>query len=486
MDDKATPSNPETGDLSRRSATELARLIASRTVTSRAVVSAFLSRIETFNPTYNAIVSLRPAADILAEADRADEAVARGQTIGPLHGLPIAIKDLAATKGLRTTLGSPLYSDNVPDADALAVARVRGAGAIIIGKTNTPEFGLGSHTYNPIFGATRNAFDPSRSAGGSSGGAALALALSMLPIADGSDFGGSLRNPAAWNNVFGLRPSQGRVPSTASPDAFMSQLSTDGPMGRHVEDLALLLSVQAGHDARAPLSLDGTGFRYEQHLEEFGPARIAWLGDFGGHLPMENGVLDLCRSGLARLEALGCTIVPLVPAFDAEALWQAFVVLRQFSTGGKFMEHYRDPAKRALLKPEALWECEGYLALTAQDVYEAAVVRSSWYATLQQIFLDVDFLALPAAQMFPFPVETTWPGSIAGRPMDSYHRWMEVVAPVTLSGSPAISLPVGFGGEGGHLPMGVQIVGRPRDDLAVLRLAYAYERANPWIAAARG
>ncbi len=476
----------EPEELVRFGARALAGLIATRQVSAREVVTAFLDRIEEFNPTYNAIVSLRPAGEILADADAADQAVARRQQIGPLHGLPMAIKDLSATRGLRTTLGSPLFADFVPDSDTVPVARVREAGALIIGKTNTPEFGLGSHTYNAVFGVTRNAFDPTRSAGGSSGGAAAALALSMLPVADGSDLGGSLRNPAAWGNIFGMRPSQGRVPSSPLPEAYLCQLSTDGPMGRYVEDVAMLLSVQAGWDVNAPLSLPEPGYRYEDRLNEAPGRRIAWLGDLGGHLPMEDGVLELCRAGLDGLGRLGCAVESVVPKFDYDALWRAFVVLRQLSIGGKLSRFYEDPVKRALMKPEAQWECEQFAGVTAADLFEASATRTAWYGLVVELFAEFDFLALPSAQVFPFPVEWTWPRSIAGRPMDSYHRWMEVVAPITLTGCPAISIPVGFGpGPNGRLPMGMQIVGRPRDDLSVLQLAHAYERANPWIAAAR-
>jgi amidase len=470
--------------LIRRSATLLARQIATGQVSSREVVTAFLDRIDAVNPTYNAIVSMRSRSDILAEADSADAAARRQPRLGALHGLPIAIKDLAATKGLRTTQGSPL-ADTVPPSDALFVHRMREAGAIIIGKTNVPEFGLGSHTTNPVFGPTRNAFDVTRSAGGSSGGTAVALALDMLPVADGSDFGGSLRNPAAWNNVFGLRPSQGRVPALAAPDAFFSQLATDGPMARHVEDLALLLSVQAGWDVRAPLSLPDPGYRFEERLTPAAPARIGWLGDLGGHLSFEDGIMAVCSTALDRLARLGHTIESILPAFDYEALWRAFVVLRQVSVGGRLMPFYEDTARLALLKPEAQWECEGYLGLSARDVFEASCVRTAWFGCLVEVFDQVDYLALPAAQVWPFPVAWRWPRTIEGRTMDTYHRWMEVVAPITLSGCPAVSLPAGFGGPGGHLPMGLQIVGRPRDDRGVLRLALGYEHANPWIAEAR-
>lgn len=473
--------------LTELSARALARGIAARAFSAREVVTAFLERIDRYNPIHNAVVSLRPRADLLAEAEAADAAVRRGDPLGALHGLPVAVKDLAATVGLRTTLGSPLFADWVPDADALHVARMRAAGALIIGKTNTPEYGLGSHTVNPVFGATRNAFDPSRSAGGSSGGAAVALARAMLPVADGSDFGGSLRNPAGWNAVFGFRPSQGRVPALSVPDAFLVQLATDGPMGRTVEDVATLLSVQAGWDPRAPGSLADPGFRYEDRLDGPPPAaRVAWLGDLGGHLPVEDGILGVCETALARLAELGCTVAPVaLPGVDFEALWRAFVVLRQVAVGGRLMPAFADPARRALLNPQAVWECEGFLRLSARDVHEASAVRTAWYARALDLFAAFDVLALPTAQVWPFPVEWAWPRAVAGRAMDSYHRWMEVVVPATLLGCPTAAVPAGFGGPGGFLPMGLQLVGRPRDDLSVLQLAHAYERASPWIAAAR-
>ncbi|ALA18258.1 MULTISPECIES: amidase [unclassified Chelatococcus] len=482
----ANPTGDVTGkapELCRLDAGTLVRLIARRDVSAREVIGAFLDHIAAINPTYNAIVSLSPREDILAEADAADAALARGEAAGPLHGLPQAIKDLAPTKGLTTTFGSPLFADFVPPADAIAVARMRAAGAIIIGKTNTPEFGLGSHTYNPVFGATRNAYAPTRTAGGSSGGAAVALATRMLPVADGSDFGGSLRNPAAYNNIFGFRPSQGRVPSLPAPEGFFTQLGTEGPMARNAADLARLLSVQAGHDPRAPLSLDGGGPDYEAALDaDLKGRRIAWLGDLGGHLAMEDGILALCEGGLRHLADAGLIVEPHVPAFDFEALWQAFVALRHFMVGGKLKALYDDPAKREQLKFAVRWEIEGGQRLSAYALYEASTVRSAWYASVLRLFERFDYLALPTAQVFPFPIEEEWPKAIAGRTMDSYHRWMEVVAPVTLSGCPAVSVPVGFNAAG--LPMGMQLVGRPRDDLSVLQLVRAYEQVSPFPAVA--
>lgn len=463
------------------SAREVARAIAERRLSARDVAREHLDRVDRLNGLHNAVVSLRPRGEILAEAEAADRAVRSGERLGALHGLPVAVKDLAATAGLRTTLGSPLFADAVPERDAVHVARVRAAGAIIVGKTNVPEFGLGSHTVNAVFGATRNAFDPSRSAGGSSGGAAVALALGMTVLADGSDFGGSLRNPAGWNSVYGFRPSQGRVPSSPVPDAFLSQLSTDGPMGVCVDDLALLLDVQAGWHPSAPLSLPAPERPFSSDSSLHRTFRIGWLGELGGHLAVEDGILDLCRGALDRFAAGGHAVEAVVPDFDFGALWRAFVALRHFSTGGKLAPLFEDPEKRALLKPEAQWECEGFLRLTAPDLFAATAVRSAWYARVLALFERFDALALPSAQVWPFPIETDWPSRIAGRAMDSYHRWMEVAVPATLAGCPAACVPAGFGGPGGGLPMGLQIIGRPRGDDEVLRLCRAYERANPWI-----
>ncbi|WP_370640226.1 amidase [Aurantimonas sp. HBX-1] len=458
-------------ELCRLGATELAALLAKGAVSSREIVTAFLDHIDRVNPAHNAIVSLRERSDILAEADAADGRLRAKGPDGLLHGLPIAIKDLAPTKGLRTTFGSPIHADFVPDADSLTVARIRAAGAIVIGKTNTPEFGLGSHTYNPVFGTTRNAYDPGLSAGGSSGGAAVALALRMLPVADGGDMGGSLRNPAGYNNVYGMRPSQGRVPNAGSEDLFYSQLATDGPMARSVADLAGLLAIQAGPDARAPLSLQDP-FRWEPGTRAR-PGRIAWLGDLGCHLAMEAGVLDVCEWALARLAAAGCAAEPVLPKFDWERLWSAFVVLRQFSIAGKHGPLFDDPATRGLLKPEMQWEIESGRRLSADALYAAARTRTDWYLECLRLFEDFDALALPSAQLFAFDADWHWPREIAGRPMDSYHRWMEVVAPGTLSGCPVISLPAGFDGAGRS--MGLQLIGRPGDDAGLLGLAELHE-----------
>ncbi len=470
---------PPADDICRKSAVELATKIRSRDLSVREVVGAFLDRIEAVNPHVNAIVSLRERDELLREAEAADDFLARNQErAGPLFGLPLAIKDLALTQGIRTTFGSPIFADFVPAEDEFFVARMRRAGAIIIGKTNTPEFGLGSNTYNPVFGPTLNAFDPRWTAGGSSGGAAVALALDMVPVSDGSDFGGSLRNPGAYNNVFGFRPSQGLVPAGPAPEVFHAQMGVDGPMGRSVRDMALLLDVQAGYHPHAPLSMQGHGNFLAGLSEPTLGGRIAWLGDLGGALPLEEGILNLCAEALNRFNEAGFTWEPIVPDFDMEALWQAFVTLRQATSGCALKLHADVPGRRALLKPEALWEAEGAARLTAPQIHAASVLRTSWHHTLLALFDRFDLLALPSAQVFPFDVRTPWPKEIAGHVMDSYHRWMQVSSLATMGGCPAVNVPAGFDPDG--RPMGMQLIGPPRGDLAVLRTAAAYEAVLPW------
>ncbi|WP_374426696.1 amidase [Paracoccus sp. (in: a-proteobacteria)] len=467
------------------SARDLSAAIHARTLSCVEVMAAYLDRIEALNPEVNAIVSIRPRAQLLAEAARADAEIAAGRPRGWLHGLPQAPKDLTATRDLPTTKGFRGLQKHLPPADSVLVERMRAAGAILIGKTNTPEFGLGSHTYNALFGTTRNAWDQSRSAGGSSGGAAVALALDMLPVADGSDMMGSLRNPAGWNNIYGLRPSAGLVPMAPQPELFFNQLSTEGPMARNVADLAMLLSVEAGHDPRAPLSLAGDGTAFAAPLgRDVAGARIGWLGDLDGHLPMGVGVLDTCAQGLAILTELGCHVEPARTGFDMDRLWRAWVVLRAFMVSGSLGALYDEPRARDLLKPEAIWEIETGRALTGSQIYAASTTRSAWYQTLLGLFERYDYLVLPSAQIFPFDADLHWPAEIAGRAMDSYHRWMEVVIPATLAGAPALAVPSGFGPEGPQagLPMGLQIIAAPGRDRALLDLGHAYDLAQPFTA----
>ncbi|SRR5579883_1628393 len=475
MDDLLPSVAPEILDTD---AIDLARAIRSRRISCAELMATSLDRIEALNPRFNAIVALQERAPLLARARAADEAIARGEALGPLHGFPIAVKDLASVQGLPTTMGAPLLKGFVPTSDSIFVERLRRAGAIFIGKTNTPEFGLGSQTYNQVYGATRNAYDPQRTSGGSSGGAAVALALRMLPLADGSDYGGSLRNPAGWSNVYGFRPSLGRVPAEGL-DAWLPSMGVVGPMARNPADLGLLLSVIAGYDAREPLSIPGDGEAFCGALDaDVAGKRIAWLGDFGGAIPYEPGVLAICEQALRTLETLGCVVEAAVPDFSFDALWQAFVTLRAWRTGARLMPFYRDPAKRALLKPEAIWEIERGRALSAFDISAAAEVHTQWHRAMLRFFERYDFFVLPTAQVFPFAVETHWPRSIAGRTMETYHEWMKCAVPATMAGVPALAAPAGFNAEG--LPMGVQICGANRAELETLQLAQAYHRATQW------
>jgi amidase len=456
-------------------ATVLSRAIHSRRISCVEVMNAYLDHIVQFNPQVNAIVALQERQNLLALARERDAQLARGETMGPLHGFPHAVKDLQAVKGIRMTMGSPIMKDFVPAADGLMVARLRAAGAIFIGKTNTPEFGLGSHTYNPVYGVTRNAYDTTRSAGGSSGGAAVSLALRMLPVADGSDYGGSLRNPAGWNGVFGFRTSIGRVPNDAH-DGWLPSMGVSGPMARNVTDLAMLLSVQAGFDPRVPLSLEGDGSVFQQRLERsFKGKRVAWGADFRGHTPCEPDVLEVCKAATRTLESLGCIVEDAVPDFDFEALWQATIRLRGWQQGASILAYYEDPAKRALLKPEAVFEIETGLRQSARDITAASVVRTDWSQTMRRFFERYDFFVVPTAQVFPFDADQRWPQEIAGQRMQTYHEWMKAALLVTMSGCPALAAPAGFNDSG--LPIGIQIIAPNRQELSCLQLAYAYESA---------
>jgi amidase len=455
-------------------ADDLSRAIHAKDVSCVEVMSAYLERIWTLNPKYNAIVSLQDEDLLLWQARELDERLANGVDMGWLHGLPQAIKDLAATAGIRTTNGSPLNKDNVPAADNLMVSRMKAAGCIVIGKTNAPEFGLGSHTFNEVFGHTHNAYDLSKTSGGSSGGAAVSLATRMLPVADGSDFMGSLRNPAGWNNVFGFRPSQGRVPNAPAADAYVSQLGTEGPMGRTVKDVAMLLDVQAGYDARAPLSLND-GARFNGRLDglDAKTMRIGWLGDLNGYLAMEPGVLDVCSGALGRLEGAGCTVEPASFDYPPEDAWDAWLVWRRWLVASRIAPYLKNPENRDLIKPEALWEYDEARSLTGADVLDASQQRTEFFQSMLRLFERFDYLALPSAQVFPFDGSLRWPSSIAGRTMDTYHRWMEVTIYATFAGLPAVCVPAGFSADG--LPMGLQLIGRPRGDWDTLRVAALYE-----------
>ena len=449
-------------DLFYMSARDLVAAILSGQLSAERVMQACLDRVAEVNGRVNAVVSLREADALLSEA----RAVDRSGPSGPLAGVPTAIKDLSDVRGLPNSQGSPIFAGEISQSDEPHVARMRAAGALFIGKTNVPEFGLGSHSYNPVFGVTGNPYAPHLSAGGSSGGAAAALASGMMAIADGSDMMGSLRNPAGWCNVYGMRPTHGLVPGADGGDLYLHKLSTRGPMARDPRDLALFLGVLAASASFDDLTASASD------------ARIGWLGDWGGALPMEPGIIALCETALGHLEHVGATVSPLAPPVSRDVIWDAWTDLRSFTIAAEAGGLYEAADTRARLKPDAVWEIERGLALTAMDVHEASLKRSDWYRAAMKLFESFDILALPSAQVWPFPVETHWPGEIAGQDMDTYHRWMEVVIPASLLGLPAICVPAGFGEN--DLPMGLQLIGRPGADRMLLEVAEAYHQATDW------
>lgn len=457
-------------DQTRQSARTLLADLRNGRISARELMQSTLDRIDAVNGRVNAIVALRERSELLDEARRADD----GPVRGALHGLPIAVKDLVDVAGLVSTQGSPLYRDHVPGCDDLIAARMRGAGALLIGKTNVPEFGLGSHSVNPVYGATRNPYDLTRSCGGSSGGAAVALATGMLALADGSDMMGSLRNPAAWNNVYGFRPTWGRVPSEPAGDTFLHQLSTHGPMARNPRDLALLLDVIAGPDPRQPHA------PAMQPVQPIQPAatrgrRIAWLGDWGGAYPCEGDVLTTLNKALKIFDELGCHVEAPAPPFDADLLWQSWITLRAWKIAAKYLP-MMDQA--AIFGDNVMWEVERGASLTAMDVHRASVIRSDWFRCAAGLFEDYDALVLPSAQVWPFDVALDYPKRIGAVDMDCYHRWMQCAIPAGLIGLPCLAVPAGFGAAG--LPTGMQVMGPRGGDRAILELGQAYHEATRW------
>jgi amidase len=468
-------------------ASALSQRIHARQVSCVEVMQAYLAQWERVNPRLNALVSRRPPEALIEEARRCDAELSAGRSRGWLHGIPQAIKDTSAVQGLPTTYGCRVLAQAIAPRDSVMAARTKAAGAIVVAKTNVPEFGLGSHTFNELFGITRNAWDSAVCAGGSSGGACSALAARMLPVADGSDFMGSLRNPAAWHNVFGLRPSQGLVPFGPGPEVWVNQLGTEGPLARSVRDLSRLLHTQSGHDARLPLSWSDPGLAglAETLPRDSAPLqglRIGWWGDLGGHLATEPGVLDACHGALRRFEGAGARVEPLAHGFDAEALWRTWLVWRQALTAPRVAAVLALPGAREQIKPEALWEHAQGQALDFLTFDRACQERTAFLHHLLAQFEQVDLIALPAAACWPFPVEQRWPRELAGRRMDTYHRWMECTLYATLAGAPAISVPAGFD-PSGRWPMGLQLMAAPRKDAQLLTWVAAYEHlVDDWLA----
>ena len=451
-------------------ATELARRIRERGLSAVEVMEAHLRQIERINPKVNAIVTLTPEEAMDAACD-ADERLARGGEVGPLHGLPIAHKDLVPTKDMRTTFGSRVYRDHIPDHDALIVERLREAGAILIGKTNTPEFGAGSQTFNEVFGETKNPYDPTKTCGGSSGGAAVSLACGMLPIADGSDVGGSLRNPASFCNVVGMRPSVGRVPSWPGVAAWFP-LAVEGPMARTVDDVALMLSAMVGQDPRSPVSLPEPGEAFANPPErDFSGIRVAWSQDLGG-LPVDPCVTAVLEEARPVFEGLGCIVEEGEPDFSgADEIflsWRAWHY--ELSYGHLLDEHRGD------MKETVVWNIEEGRKLTGPQLGRAEMKRTELYHRVRKFMDSHEFLVLPVSQVPPFDIEQPYVTEINGIKMANYIEWMKSCYYITVTGLPAISVPCGFTPEG--LPVGVQIVGRYRDDLGVLQIACAFERAT--------
>lgn len=457
-------------DICLRSAVELAGLIRQKKLSACEVMRAHLKQIERWNPRVNAIITLVPEDELMARASAADRALAEGKSPGPLHGLPLAVKDLHQTKGIRTTSGSVLYKDYVPDFDCLVVEREKKAGAIVIGKTNVPEFGLGSQTFNKIFGATLNPYDSKKTCGGSSGGGAVALACGMVPLADGSDMGGSLRNPPNFCNVVGMRPSPGRVPNSPVQLGWFTQ-GVAGPMARTVADCALFLSALAGFDPRSPLSIDAPAEQFAAPLHRgFKGVRVAMMKDLG--LPWEPAVRNAFASQRKVFESLGCIVEEAEPdlrdANECFLSWRHWLLELQF---GDLAESYGDK-----LNEYIHWHVAEGRTLTGAYLSRLEARRTALYQRMREFMERYEFFLLPVNQVLPFDVTLAFPEEIDGTQMENYLAWMKSAYYISAVGNPAISVPCAFSDT--NLPIGLQIVGRHHDDWGVLQMAYAFEQAT--------
>ncbi|MGY1601477.1 amidase [Geodermatophilus sp. SYSU D00815] len=463
-------SHPDT-DLCFRPATELAALVRGRAISARELLEAHLDRIERVDPGVNAIVTL-DVEGARAAADAADAALAAGEEVGPLHGLPVAHKDTHATGGMRTTWGSPLFSRTVPARDELVVERLRVAGAVRVGKTNVPEFAAGSHTFNPVFGVTHNPYRHGLSAGGSSGGAAAALAAGLVPLAEGSDMGGSLRNPAAFCNVVGLRPTPGRVPTWPSPLGW-STLSVQGPMGRTVADVALQLSAIAGPDPRVPISLEAPGQDFAPPLHgDLRGLRVAWAPDLGGRVTVDPAIPAVLAGAVQVFADLGAAVEEDCP--DLSGADEVFGTLRAWLFEQAHLEKSRRHPE--LVKESIRWNAEMGAKLTGADVARAEVAHTQLHERVVAFFERYDVLLAPTTQVLPFPVELEYPTEIGGVAQENYLEWMRSCTLLSPTGCPALSVPGGFTTDG--LPVGLQVVGAPRADRRVLEVGHAFEQAT--------
>ena len=460
----------ESPDICFLSAVEMARLIRRKKLSAREAMAAHLKQIERVNPKVNAIVTFTPE-QATENARKADEAQAHGATLGPLHGLPVVHKDLFDTLGVRTTYGSRILKDNVPKRDAMIVERIAKAGAISVGKSNTPEFGAGSQTFNEVFGATRNPYDLTKTCGGSSGGGAVSLACGMAPIADGTDSGGSLRNPPAFCNVVGLRVAPGRVATEAQGNAWAT-LSVNGPMGRTVSDVALLLSAIAGPDPRCPISIEEPGSRFAGNLERgFKGTRVAWFKDMGG-IPFDPRILKVVNAQRKVFEGLGCIVEEAEP--DWTGAFEGYDTLRAWGYASSQAENVR--LHRDLVKDTILWEVERGSKLSGADIAQAHALRSRAWDRMRVFQEKHEYFITPTTQVLPFDVNQPYPTEIAGVKMSNYVEWQKSCILISALENPAISVPCGFTDEG--LPVGLQIVGRHRGEWSVLQIAFAFEQAT--------
>jgi amidase len=465
------PSTVAGDDVCFMRAVDIVQAIRTKKLSAREVMQAHLKQIHRVNAKVNAIVTLVGEEQLMAQASAADEALAQGKWLGPLHGLPVAVKDLHETKGIRTTYGSPLQKNNVPDFDCRVVQREKEAGAITLGKTNVPELGLGSQTFNPVFGATRNPYDPTKTCGGSTGGGAVTVACGMAPLADGSDMGGSLRNPPNFCNMVGIRTSPGRVPNVPAKLGWFT-FSVPGPVARNVTDCAYFLSVLAGYDHHSPISIDQTGAQFAQPLgtRSFKGVRVAMFKDMG--LPWEPEVKNAVQAQRKVFESLGCIVEDAEPDFsdanEAFLAWRHWSV--EFSYGDLLAKH------GAQLNEYVHWHVEEGRKLTGPYLSRLEARRTELYQRLSNFKGEYEFFILPVNQVLPFDVNTHYPTEIAGVKMENYLAWMKSAYYISAAGNPAMSVPCAFSSSG--LPIGMQIVGRHHDDWGVLQLGYAFEQAT--------
>ena len=454
-------------------ASDIAQWIRTREISARDVMAAHLEQIERVNPKVNAIVTMLDGDELLDKASYSDDVLSKEgpDDLGPLHGLPVGIKDLQPTAGIRTTCGSRIFKDFIPTEDSLTVQRYKDAGAIVIGKTNTPEFGAGSQTFNEVFGTTLNPYDLTKTCGGSSGGASVALACGMMPIAQGSDFGGSLRNPAAWSNVVGMRNSIGTVPVHPAPLGYTSE-SVTGGMARTVADVALQLVALAGPDPRVPNALIQPSSVFGQPLDrEFAGTRIAWSRNVGG-APIDPVINEALDSQRHIFENLGCVVEDAEPPLEDAG--EIFHTLRAAIFAHQHEANIRD--HRELVKETIIWNAEQGMRLSALEVKKAEEARTALYVRMADFMSRYDYLVLPVTSVPPFAADEEYPSEVAGKPLANYLEWMAPCSSITVTGLPAISVPAGFDPAG--LPAGLQIVGRQRADFSVLQLAHAFEQAT--------